>query len=234
MELRQYWRIVRRWLWIVILLPVVVLAGSLALRRPAAPLHQANLRLSVGVIPEESDGRYYTYDTYYAWTASEYLADDFSEVVRSRLFAEDVLARLRAQGRSDLDIGAIQGATSPQKTHRILSVTITASSDEQAMAIASAIADVLQENAGKYLAQLSAQRAAIAIIDPPALVPATVGLRQQLDLPLRLVLALAVGLGLAFLLDYLDDSLRDAAEAEALGWHVIGEIPTSRRWLQRI
>jgi len=234
MELRQYWRIVRRWLWIVILLPLVVLAGSLALRRPATPLHQATMRLSVGVIPEDSGGQYYTYDSYYAWTASEYLADDFSEIVRSRLFAEDVLARLRAQGRSDLDVGAIQGATSPKKTHRILSVTITASSDAQAMAIAAAIADVLQENAGKYLAQLSARRAAIAIIDPPALVPVSVGLRQQLDLPLRLVLALAVALGLAFLLDYLDDSLRDAAEAEALGWRVLGEIPASRRWLQRI
>jgi capsular polysaccharide biosynthesis protein len=45
------------------------------------------------------------------------------------------------------------------------------------------------------------------------------------------VLALAVGLGLAFLLDYLDDSLRDAAEAEALGWRVLAEIPR-KRWLR--
>ena len=51
------------------------------------------------------------------------------------------------------------------------------------------------------------------------------GLRERLDLPLRLLLALAAGVALAFLLDYLDDSVRSAAELEEMGLAVVGEIP---------
>ena len=48
---------------------------------------------------------------------------------------------------------------------------------------------------------------------------ATVGrpAREQLDLPLRVLLALAAGLGLAFLLDYLDRSVRDRSDLEEAG-----------------
>ena len=67
--------------------------------------------------------------------------------------------------------------------------------------------------------------AAIRVIDPPALVPQAVGLRERLDLPLRLLLALAAGVALAFLLDYLDDSVRSAADLEEMGLAVVGEIP---------
>jgi capsular polysaccharide biosynthesis protein len=40
---------------------------------------------------------------------------------------------------------------------------------------------------------------------------------------------LLAGIALAFILDYLDSSVRDTREAEALGLHVIGEIPRAHR-----
>ena len=221
MELRQYWRIVYRRLWIVILLPIVVVAASFLVRPQAATGAIANLRLAVGIVPETGDGKFYTYDRYYSWLTAEYLADDLSEVVRSRAFADEVSKRLGGS----VPTGAIQGATSPQKLHRILTVTVSASSPEQAMAIAGAIADTLQESGGMFLAQLSAQNAAISVIDPPALVPVAPSLRQRLDLPLRVLLAFAAGLGLVFLLDYLDESVRGAEDVEALGLSVLAEVP---------
>jgi len=229
MELKAYAQIIWRYLWVVILVPVVALVGSLWLR-PAAPTHYtANVRLAVGVTPEAAtaENRYYTYDRYYTWLTAEYLADDLVEVVRSRAFADDVRAHLQAR-YPNLEIGSIQGATNPQKTHRILSVSVTAGTADEAMAIAGAIADVLKTNGSKYLAQLSATNAAIAVIDPPTVLPPAIGLRERLDLPLRLVLALAVGIALAFLLDYLDDSVRGPADLEALGLEVVGEVETHR------
>ena len=93
------------------------------------------------------------------------------------------------------------------------------------MDIAGAIVATLRENGGKYLAQLSAQNAAISVIDPPAPVPVTRSLKDQLDLPLRVALAIVVALGLVFLLDYLDDSVRDAYDVERMGMPVVAEIP---------
>jgi capsular polysaccharide biosynthesis protein len=181
----------------------------------------ANLRLTVGIVPEAGDGKFYTYDRYYSWLAAEYLADDLSEVIKSRAFADDVSKRLGGQ----VAAGQIQGATNPQKLHRILTVSVSAGAEQQALDIAGAIADTLRENGGKYLAQLSSQNAAISVIDPPALVPAGPSLRDKLDLPLRFILALAAALGLVFLLDYLDDSVRGAGDIESIGLAVLGEIP---------
>jgi capsular polysaccharide biosynthesis protein len=74
--------------------------------------------------------------------------------------------------------------------------------------------------------QLGTPGGLIAAIDaptPPAAIPPS--LTQRLDLPVRLLLALVAGLALAFLLEYLDDNVRDRAELEALGVTVLAEVP---------
>jgi len=233
MELRVYWRIVlRRW-WIVVLLPLLVGMGSLALRKPPEPVYQASMRLTVGIAPEPRTGDYYTYDQLYTWQTAEYLADDFSEIVKSQTFADDVNALL-AEDDIAVEAGAMQGFTpssaATRKQHRILTVTVTGSSQESALAIAGAAARVLEEQQQKYFAQLQTDRAQVHLIDPPALVPSPVSLRDRLDIPLRVLLALAAGVGLAFLLDHLDGSIRSASELEAMGISVLAELPPKRRW----
>jgi capsular polysaccharide biosynthesis protein len=44
----------------------------------------------------------------------------------------------------------------------------------------------------------------------------------------RLLLAVLVGVALCFLLDYLDDSVRNKSELEAMGISVLAEVPG--RW----
>lgn len=50
-------------------------------------------------------------------------------------------------------------------------------------------------------------------------------MREQLDIPIRVLIALLAALALVFILDYIDTSVRDARDVEALGLSVIGEIP---------
>ena len=66
---------------------------------------------------------------------------------------------------------------------------------------------------------------AVILVDGPHIGAIGPSLRDKLDLPLRLALALLTGLALCFFLDYLDTSVRDRADLEALGLTVIGEIP---------
>lgn len=221
MELRQYWQIMARRWWILVLVPLVVMGASLLLRPQPATGAVANLRLAVGIKPENSDGKFYTYDRYYSWLTAEYLADDLSEIIKSRSFAESVSAHMGGA----VPAGTIQGATNPQKLHRILTVSVSAPTAQQALDIANAIAVTLRDSAGAYLPQISADNAAISVIDPPALVPVSPGLRERLDLPLRFLLALVAALGIVFLLDYLDDSVRDAGDVDGMGLQVLAEIP---------
>ena len=221
MELRQYWQIIlRRW-WIVVIVPLLVLGASFLLRPQAATGAVANLRLAVGIKPENSNGAFYTYDRYYSWLTAEYLADDLSEIIKSRNFAEAVSARTGGV----IAAGAIQGATNPQKLHRILTVSVSAATAQQALDIANAIAATLRDSAATFLPQISAENAAISVIDPPVLVPVGPGLRDRLELPLRVLLALVAALGIVFLLDYLDDSVRDASDVAGMGMTVLAEIP---------
>ncbi len=230
MELRSYWRIVRHRMWVVIGLVLVVAVVSLFFREATPPVYQAGLRFIVGVPPEPVRGDYYTYDRYYAWLASEYLADDFSEVVKSGAFAADVTDHLRAAGLdAQIPAGAIQGATVAEKQHRILSLRITWGNPIELEQIAQAAATTLQEDGAKYFGQLGEEQALIHLIDPPAITPVPPSLRQRLDLPIRLLLALIAGLFLAFLIDYLDDSVRDVQELEESGFVVLGAIPPFKR-----
>ncbi|TEU19432.1 MAG: hypothetical protein E3J21_03785 [Anaerolineales bacterium] len=254
MELRQYWHIVWERVWIIVVLLVVVLIGSLVLRAKPVPLYQATMRFLVGVAPEACTGDYYifqrwlplvpvwwvapdvctggcyTYDRYYTWLSSEYLADDLSEVVKYSAFADDVSAHL-AQGETPITVspGAIQGFTVAGKQHRILTLRITWGNADELAAIANAAAEVLPQNGPDYFAPIGVDQARFTLIDRPVVVPVGKSLRERLDLPIRLFLALLAGVALAFLLDYLDDTVRDQAELEAMGMTVLGEIPRRSR-----
>jgi hypothetical protein len=63
--------------------------------QPTPPVYTASLRMLVGALPAaEQDVAAYD-PRHYAWLTSEYLVDDFTEVVRSQLFAERVSQRLQ-------------------------------------------------------------------------------------------------------------------------------------------
>lgn len=235
MELRQYWEIVRRRWWWPAGLVAVVLVASLFLRPSRAPQYQVSMRFSVGVAPEPQRPNTYNYDRYYTYLTSEYLVDDFSEVVKSAAFAQAVSERL-AQGPHPVQVpvGAIQGSTRAGKLHRILWVNITWGDPEELRAIAEAVVQTLQQDNARYFAQLGAEGAQVFLLDPPSVGMVGAGLREKIDVPLRLALALAAGLALTFLAEYLDPSVRDRAEVEAMGIRVLGELPRSRgRGLRR-
>jgi len=76
------------------------------------------------------------------------------------------------------------------------------------------------------------------LINGPGIGQAGRSLTDKLDLPLRLFIAFVAGVALTFLWDYLDDTVRDRAEVEALDVPILGEIPRAswarqRSWLRR-
>jgi len=225
MELRQYWAIIARRAWIIVVLLAAVLFSYLALAPEPTPAYSAGMRFVVGVRPERQ-GDYYAYDRYYTWLTAEYLVDDLSEIVKSRAFAEDV-ANLAGV---PVPAGAIQGATSTGKLHRILSVSLTWPNDQELTRIADAVVSLLTTSADRYFAQMSTESAVVSLIDAPVVSPVGRSLRERIDLPLRLLLALAVGIGIAFLLDYVDVSVRHRQDLLSLGLPVLGEIPAGRGW----
>jgi capsular polysaccharide biosynthesis protein len=184
------------------------------------------MRFVVGIQPEQVSGQF-NYDGYYAGISSEFVADDLSVIVNSQAFAEDVNRHLQEMGSPvQIPPGRISGLTFADKQHRILQVTITWKNEAELRDIGQAILLTIEEDSPRYLTQLGALGGLITVIDRP-LNPTRVplSLTQQLDLPVRLILAFIAGVGLVFLLHYLDTSVRNAEELEALGIVVLAEIP---------
>lgn len=230
MELRRYWRIVRRRLWIVLVLLAALTISYVAFAPRPAPTYTASMRFLLGVRPEPRASDQYAYDYYYTWLTSEYLVDDFAEVVKSRAFAEDVSA---AAGIA-VPPATIQGISTAGKLHRILTVTMSWHDPQELAALADAVVRVLETKAESYFAQLTTDSAVIAVIDPPSIAQAATPLRQRLDLPLRLILALVAGLALTFLLDYIDDAVYHRDDLAHLGLPLLAEIPRQGPWWRRL
>lgn len=230
MEVREYVRILRRRWWLPFVVATLVALFSLVQLRPWQPApttYAASLRLLVGVMPAMESGTTAYDPRYYAWLTSEYLVDDFTEVVRSALFAKNVSDRLAEQS-INVPPSTIQGNAATGTHHRILSLNLTWGDPAQLAAIAEAVAAELTENATVYFRQLGTDGAGVTLIDGPTIGAVGPSLRTRLDLPLRILLGFLVGVGLLFLLDYWDTSVRSREELEEMGFAILGEIPKHR------
>lgn len=226
MELRQYWTIFRRRWWIAVALTLLTAAGAWLLSPQVQGRLTATMRILVSVPPEPKTGNYFSYDTYYSWLASEYLVDDFGEVVKSARFADDIR---RILGDDSLNGAALEGTTGTQRTHRILAIKITGNDAEQLRRISDATRQIIETNAATYFRQLSMGDAQALVIDPPVIGIEGGRQRSLLDVALRTAVGTALGIGLIFLLHYLDTTMYEPDEFErVLQLTVLGEIPAER------
>jgi hypothetical protein len=100
--------------------------------------------------------------------------------------------------------------------------------------IAEAVGAAVKDGGADYFPQLLGVEAEAVLIDGPGIGQVGRSLRDKLDLPIRLFVALVAGVALAFLWDYLDDTVRDRGEVESLGVSVLAEIPGKKDWWHRV
>jgi capsular polysaccharide biosynthesis protein len=232
-ELREYVAVLQRRWPIVAALTILTLlvSGVFALRGPKA--YEATVRMTVSVgnpavgAPPEAEAPPYVYQRdYYQWLASEYLADDLSEIIQSDAFTARVSSRIN----EEVTKADIRDVTRVRKTHRILDITIQAARPDLAQRVMAGIIQEIQQNGGLYLAELASNRGQIVAIDDTQVKSATTTRSLAADLGLRGALGLFAGLVLAFIVDYLDSTVRSPREVERiLGLPVLGEIPALGR-----
>jgi capsular polysaccharide biosynthesis protein len=234
MELREYWSIIRRHWWLPAAIAVVALIASTVVGLRGAAAYKTDMRLAVSTIPTpDPNGTLYYDPTYYSNLDSEYLADDMTEFMSSRAFADEVHRELAASNTpTDVDIETIVNATRAKKTHRFIDITITTSTFEDGQAIAGSVSRILSDpnHISQYLTALTAYHTQMEIVTPPVTHRANTLVGLISEIGLRTVIGLLVGIALAFLIDYIDPSVRTRQEAERLlQMPVLGEIPRSPR-----
>lgn len=226
MELRQYWGVVWRWKWLALAVAAVAFVASFAIQTREPITYQATVRLALNpgfplTSPDYSPAQH----QYYEYIASEYLNDDIMKVTEGAAFKAAVTQRASA-----ILNRPASGAIENKKAHKLMLFTITADDADAAVAMGKAVAEVLTDPKSSFFQYFVSYSPTVTLIDEVRAEAAAPASRAYLYLLLRVLLALVAGLGLAFLLEYLDDTVRDAREVErALGLPVLAEVPAVRR-----
>jgi capsular polysaccharide biosynthesis protein len=224
MELRTYAEILlRRW-WLLLLLPALAVAFSVLTYQEVPPTYGYSLRYSVSFLPiprenMDQDPRLG------AVQASEYVVDDMTLIYTGSRFASFV-QQYMPEG---MPIGRITEATHVEKTHRLITINMSAATEEQAVALANAVRQATENDLRDLLTELwDTQGMRMEIVNDSGPFQVGGGIRSRLEMPLRIALALAAAVALAFAWDYLDTSVRTRDEAEQLAGPVLAEIPRSQ------
>lgn len=232
MELRNYWDIVRQRWPLVLGLPALValLTLGLAFALPRKYAVNTSMLMTLPCLQGQSTQAGPNEERQLCFQTAEFINDDSLQLVETRRFAQDIGAWINAQQQQQLDPVAISKGITSDRKHRMLTLDVTADSAEHAVWIAQGAIAMLQQNGLSYWKpDLSDQdkRLEISVVDPPDVaVPAKGIVGLALDVVLRSLLALLLAVGIAFLLHYLDQSLRRPADVEALGFELVGAIPT--------
>ena len=255
MELRAYWNIIWRRSWLVILIVGVVALyvgyQYYHLRKTPGALtaFRSDVTIQIGLQAAPNGAT----DNI---TASDALADTLisSPILTSKEFDTEVSHRVAADmtqieqrygPNPDLgdwqNAGAIGGALTAVRAQSLVTVSTTWTSEAGAWAIATAVGEVSASNICAYVGYVVPKQASctttaanssstvsasvISSATDPARVPGSSASKQTL-LVILLLVALIVGIALAFLVDYLDDRIRDKDDVQQLlQLPVYGEVP---------
>lgn len=95
MELRQYWNLLRRWIWLVALGGLLAGGVTFVINRKMTPVYQASTTLLV------TPGSTQPFDNYSSLIASERLAQTYAQLLQSTPVLEETQRRLEAMAVED-------------------------------------------------------------------------------------------------------------------------------------
>src|SRR6266851_4170277 len=205
MELIRYWRVMRRWAWLIIACPLVaaLAAGLISLQLPKVYEAQVSLLVRPAQPLTVAQGNP-------GLTPAEILRT-YASLMTKRPILESVISD---EGlRTDPVSLSHQITVTPEPNTTILDVAVRDTDPDRAQRTANTlVTDFIAHVKGIQKSEEKNPTASSAdnlVVESPAVLPTKpVSPRPLLNIALALLAGLAVGGGLAFLLDYMDQSVR--------------------------
>jgi capsular polysaccharide biosynthesis protein len=227
-ELRRYFAIIRRRWFLVALTLVAGLVGAY-LTTPQASTYSAQTTLYVGSrqFSNQNSNLAVSGDTQ---AGLQTLIQTFSLMIRSRPIAADAVKRAGVQRSAE----GVVGATLVVPELDLIRVKVTDPQPAVAQKLADGLADAFVDKIAAFEPNSTPQPGEVpqlpAYVFERAILPTvpnpTGGTRHAI---LGLLFGLVVGIGVVFLLEYLDITIKSAADAERrLELPVLGIIPFER------
>lgn len=221
LDMRAYIRAIRKSWWLVILLAVLGLGAGILVTAKATPQYQSSITWFAST-PANADGTALQADQYAQRRVNSYVG-----LLSSEKLADLVVAKVPTLTRDQVESSIT--ATADLNTV-LLSATITASSPDTSLSIATAVA----ESFGSMVEQLENRgpdnpSVVLNVVSGPTLNPVPVSPKKTLNYALGLIVGLAAGLALAILRTVLDTTVRSpTALRDLTGGPVLATIANDR------
>ncbi|WP_245947806.1 YveK family protein [Paenibacillus sambharensis] len=221
MELKQYWAIVRRRLWLIGLL-VVVLASVTGFYsyKLVVPQYQASTKLIVNPShkPAEAAGNVELGSI----NTSIQLVKTYKEIIRTSRIMGVVASEYPDLKTSAGELISKINVASVSDT-MIITLAAVDTSYPRAANMVNAVAEVFQREIPELM---KVDNVSILNEADPSAAAYPVSPNPTMNMAVSIMLALMLGVALAFLLDYLDDTIKTSSDVEqALGLSTLTSIP---------
>lgn len=214
--LHTLWK--RKWMIIICTL-CLTLAGGIYSIYGVAPLYQADTTLMVNNAKGLDAGDIAASFDLGSISVSQKLVITYGEIVKSRIVLEQVIEKEGLEDTYEQLLSRID--SQPVKATEILKITIKDQSPEKAASIANTTAEVFVKEVMRILKVNN-----VETIDRAIAIPKPINVKIMLNTAIACILGLMLGVFIAFLLEYMDDTIKTPLDAEKnLGLPVIGIIP---------
>ena len=218
MELKEYLHILKkRWLLILSVTLTCVFVSAIVSFFLIKPTYQASISVVIGSNKEETSSN--PNQTYNDVMMYQKLVKTYSEFVKTRSVAEDAIDKLNL----DITPGALLGMISvaPKGDTEFLTITVKSKDAYEARDIANQVAKSL-----KAITKDIKKVDNVQLVDDALLPSGPVSPKPLLNIAIALILGLFVSVGIVFLIEYLDNTVKDTDELEKLlEVPVLGAIP---------
>lgn len=223
MELKVYWKWFKRRWWLMVVPAVVVLLFTVFTYQPPPPAHNVGVRFIVGQLPTDA-AALEDEERLANWQTSEYVVNGITDWVRGMRFAEQVSQKL-AEESLNVSAGAIMGSIAADNVRSMMTLSMSYGDAATLEKMVRAAIEVLETQNGEAIPQLTNSPAILSQLDEPVVNSISPGIRQQLEILVRVMVGLSAGIALALLVEYLDPTLHDRDELQKLNLPILGEIP---------
>lgn len=218
MELKEYLHILKkRWLLIISVTLTCVFVSAVVSFFLIKPTYQASISVVIGSNKDESSTN--QNQTYNDVMMYQKLVKTYSEFVKTRSVAEDAIEKLNLDKTPAALLDMVSVA--PKGDTEFLTITVKSKDAYEARDIANQVAKSLKEIT-KDIKKVDN----VQLVDDALLPSGPVSPKPLLNIAIALILGLFVSVGIVFLIEYLDNTVKDTDELEKLlEVPVLGAIP---------
>lgn len=218
MELKEYLHILKkRWLLIISVTLTCVFVSAVVSFFLIKPTYQASISVVIGSNKDESSTN--PNQTYNDVMMYQKLVKTYSEFVKTRSVAEDAIEKLNLDKTPAALLDMVSVA--PKGDTEFLTITVKSKDAYEARDIANQVAKSLKEIT-KDIKKVDN----VQLVDDALLPSGPVSPKPLLNIAIALILGLFVSVGIVFLIEYLDNTVKDTDELEKLlEVPVLGTIP---------